>query len=190
MLLGHPLGSLKFEQSGANLESRWNNQKVVGVMGTPWKSYNFTESDQLRIDLPRADDQQEQVERAPHVEEAPRRFRIERKDLEKLGYTPGCPGCYNAKHHKSHRAHTAHCRQRVHGAMLEDPILRRRVEALQERENLCIAEQIEAEDQQPERAIQPKTPLSIPVAFNVPLADGIGTDNVAMVVRLTISTWK
>ena len=161
-------------------ESRWNHQQVVGVMGTPWKPYNFTESDKLRIDLPRADDQQEQVERAPHVEEAPRRFRIERKDLEKLGYTPGCPGCYNAKHHKSHRAHTAHCRQRVHGAMMEDPILRRRVEALQERENRWIAEQIEAEDQQPERAIQPKTPISIPVEFNVPLADGIGTDNVAV----------
>ena len=115
-------------------ESRWNHQQVVGLMGTPWKPYNFTESDKLRIDLPRADDQQEQVERAPHVEEAPRRFRIERKDLEKLGYTPGCPGCYNAKHHKSHRAHTAHRRQRVHGAMMEDPTLRRRVEALQERE--------------------------------------------------------
>ena len=125
-------------------ESRWDFQQVSDVMGTPWKPYNFTEDDKLRVRLPGMTDSSDPVERQPVAEDLPpKRVRIERRDLERLGYTPGCPGCYNAKHRRAHRPHTQFCRDRIQRAMQSDPELKRRMEAVTERENRWIVAQHE-----------------------------------------------
>ena len=124
------------------MEHRWDHAQVTSIMGTPWKPYAFTEDDKLRIDIPGVQDPQREVERRePEENQAPKRFRIERKDLEKLGYTPGCPGCYNARHSRNHRSHTQHCRERIKKAMSEDPMLSKRVEDATLRENRWIEEE-------------------------------------------------
>ena len=114
-------------------------------------------------DQPRA-----QPEMAPHEDEpVPKKVRIERKDLEKIGYTPACPGCYNARHSKAHRPHTNFCRNKDQKAMMADPDLNRKLEAATDKENKLIAQQIEQSVEkgehnelktnrmEPERAVQP-----------------------------------
>ena len=113
-------------------------------MGTPWKPYNFTDDDKLRINIPGISEKDLPVMPREAVEDpTPKRLRIERRDLEKLGYTPACPGCYNARHRRPHRPHTQFCRDRIQRAMLEDPDLRKRMEAVTERENRWIEAQHE-----------------------------------------------
>ena len=126
------------------IEHRWDHAQVAAVMGTPWKPYAFTEDDRLRIDIPEVSDGSREVEPRARIEDpAPKRVRIERRDLERLGYTPGCPGCYNAKHSRAHRAHTQHCRDRLQKCMAEDPGLKKRIESATDRENRWLAEEIE-----------------------------------------------
>ena len=47
-----------------------------------------------------------------HIEEdpAPKKIRIERKDLERIGYTPGRIGCYYARMKRSHAPRSEYCR--------------------------------------------------------------------------------
>ena len=134
-------------------ESRWDFKQVSEVMGTPWKPYNFSDDDKLRIRVPGVTDSTDTVERQPMPEGLPpKRVRIERRDLERLGYTPACPGCYNAKHGRAHRPHTQFCRDRVQQAMGTDPELRKRVDAVTERENRWI-------EAQHERTMQSQNPM-------------------------------
>ena len=116
------------------IEARWDDKQVASIMGTPWKPYNFTESDKLKIALPKMPDPPEPAGSEADDDPAPKRVRIEKRDLERLGYTPSCPGCYSAKNNRPHRSHTDHCRSRIQRAMAEDPLLRRRIEAAEERE--------------------------------------------------------
>ena len=79
-------------------EHRWDVEQIKSVKGTPWKPYGFTDDDRLRSQLPaNPNGERSIVERTIVEDPAPRRMRIERNDLERIGYTPGCPGCYNAR---------------------------------------------------------------------------------------------
>ena len=165
-LIGTPTGVFKARSVRRKpIESRWDYAQVRSIMGVPWKPYSFTESDQLRVSLPEMPDPVEPEERSRTEDPAPQRIRIEKRDLEKLGYTPGCPGCYAAKHRRPHRAHTDHCRARIQQAMTEDPLLRRRVIAAEERENRWIVAQ--HEKQEAEAAVTQPTPdpVTVPVQF-------------------------
>ena len=115
-------------------ESRWDPKQIADVMGTPWKPYNLTESDSLRVSLPEMQEVPLPVERTVAEDQSPKMVTIERRDLERLGYTPSCPGCYAARNNRPYRAHTDHCRQRIQRAMMEDPTHKRRVEAAETRE--------------------------------------------------------
>ena len=50
---------------------------------------------------------------------APRRFRINKSDLEEHGYTAGCPGCISAQANDGIRrgGHTEACRLRIEGVI-------------------------------------------------------------------------
>ena len=70
--------------------------------------------------------------------EPPRRLRIERKDLEIVGYTPGCPGCYAARHRRPHKTHTEHRRRDVVQRLLKVPELAHKVQAAEDRERAWL----------------------------------------------------
>ena len=131
-VIGTPTGIFKARSIRRKpADSRWDKEQIASIMGTPWKPYNFTESDKLRIALPKIAEPSEPTERVTIDDPVPKKVRIERRDLEKLGYTPSCPGCYAAKNNRPHRAHTDYCRSRVERAMTEDPMLRRKLKRLQ-----------------------------------------------------------
>ena len=53
---------------------------------------------------------------------APRKIRIDRKDLMNHGFTPQCPGCYAAANDLNSRPHTLQCRKRIEEALSKDPL--------------------------------------------------------------------
>ena len=168
-LVGTSSGILKVRSVKRKpIESRWDYRQVSAVMGTPWKPYNFTDEDQLRIAIPVMLDPIEPTERTQPEDPAPKRVLNYRKDLEKLGYTPSCPGCYAAKHHRPHRVHTDHCRERIQQAMTEDPLLSRRIAAAQDRENRWIVSQHEQQDSESKSIALDPEPLTIPVQLAQP----------------------
>ena len=77
---------------------RWNSEAILDIKGTPWRPYGFTDSDKLRIKLPNEpnDDSDKQPPMTRSEERYPRKFKIERRDIEQYGPTPHCPGCYSA----------------------------------------------------------------------------------------------
>ena len=187
-LIGTPSGVFKARSIRRKpLESRWDHSQVSAIMGTPWKPYNFTEDDKLRVSMPVIPDPTEVTERAVPEDPAPKRIRIERRDLERLGYTPGCQGCYSAKHRKQHRSHTDHCRVRISQAMSEDPLLRRRVEAAEERENRWIAAQYEKQEEELQRKSaegEPDNPQ--PITVQVEVSQDASGDHEPLVIDVEV----
>ena len=127
------------------LEQRWNPAAIKAIHGTPWKPYAHTSDDALRSSLPANTSVPPALPGGvpehvvqPDAESVPRRLRIERRDLEKMGYTPGCPGCYSAKHRRPHRPHTERCRQTILQKMKALPEYAERLEAAQNRETILI----------------------------------------------------
>ena len=57
---------------------------------------------------------------------APRRFRINKSDLEKFGFTNGCPGCIATQSGDPSRrgVHTEDCRKRISGQITDDRVER------------------------------------------------------------------
>ena len=92
-------------------ETRWSHEQITSMRGTPWRPCPHLTDDSIRIkpptcssaEPPRATESEASSATDPI---APRRLRIERRDLEKVGYTPGCPGCYAARHRRPHKSHT------------------------------------------------------------------------------------
>ena len=132
-------------------EDRWDKSQIKGMTGLPWKPYNHTSDDTIISRLPREIESQAQEPRELKppidVDLGPRRFRIERRDLEKMGYTSGCPGCYASRHKRPHRTHTEHCRSRLHKIMMEDSEYRGRMGEVENRENRWLERQVELADQ-------------------------------------------
>ena len=62
------------------------------------------------------------IEPRSHAEDMniPRNFSIERRDLEKHGFTPQCKGCYAAKHGRASKPHSDKCRERIRRLILDD----------------------------------------------------------------------
>ena len=63
-------------------DERRNVQEILGVRGTPWKPYQFSEDDRLRVSVPTTDD----IDAEPRArtgtntdEYIPRAFKIEKK---------------------------------------------------------------------------------------------------------------
>ena len=134
------------------------------MTGVPWKPYGFTDDDRVLIRLPtpvkpRSEELAEQV-RKLEEDAAPRKFRIEKRDVINYKSTPGCPGCYAALNNKSHKPHTNMCRDRIEKAMLEDELDDNRVKRARLREDHYLEKMVkefdEKEKAQKEKKDQPE----------------------------------
>jgi len=94
---------------------RWNKDDFNKFVGVPWELYpGIKGSVEIRskVRLP-----QEPAEVARPVagrdEYVPRRFRIQKGDLQAYGYTTGCPGCRAANRGMPAVGHSEECRRRI-----------------------------------------------------------------------------
>ena len=173
-------------------DRRWDSDAIRKISGTPWKPYAHTDEDRIltRTTLPRPPGVQSEPsngERKIEEDPAPKRIRIERRDLERIGYSPGCAGCYSARMGKSHRPHSDQCRRRVLEDMMSIPDLRRKLEASIERENRWLERQAEGYEEvpvhEPEEVRVPEREQSAsatPQIENHENMDGAVDDNATM----------
>ena len=77
---------------------------------------------------------------------APRRFAIQKKDLEHYGFTANCGGCYAAKHEKTHKHNSHDCRDRIMKHLEADETESKRVIDHRDPENRWLEKQIEMAD--------------------------------------------
>ena len=131
-------------------EHRWSPTAIKAITGTPWKPYGHTTADTLRTSLPAAVEPAQpgpgptpSLTPDPSADIAPRRLRIERRDLERLGYSPGCPGCYSAKHRRPHKPHTETCRKNILTKMRSIPDYADRIAASENRENRYLEKMLQ-----------------------------------------------
>ena len=129
---------------------RWSADTIKALTGVPWKTSEFEDSDKLRIRFPDESEVMEDKEAGPIRGEdvVPRKFAIQKKDLEQYGYTAHCGGCYAAKNNKSHKQHSHECRERVMKHLEADDSESRRVLDHRDRENRWLEKQVELADQQ------------------------------------------
>ena len=110
--------------------SRWSKTAVLKVLGIPG-ALKPVDDDNLTADDIEATEnphdfepsstergvEAEDAAQADREDDAHRRIRITRKDLDKYGTTPGCPRCADLDYglHKSKKAHNEECRRRIYG---------------------------------------------------------------------------
>ena len=94
---------------------RWSRADFDKFIGVPWELYpGIKGSTEMRskVRLP-----QEPAEVTRPIrgkdEYVPRRFRIQKSDLQKFGYTAGCPGCRAANRGLTAMGHSEECRRRI-----------------------------------------------------------------------------
>ena len=143
-------------------DKRWDLEAVKKVSGTPEKPYQHTDDDRSLTRPPLSKDHNAKgdpsnVARKIEEDPAPKQINIERKDLEKVGYTPGCAGCYNARLRKAYRPNSDHCRQRVLEEMNKIPHLRRKSEAAVAREERWLERHAETDGE--EEDAEPRIPI-------------------------------
>jgi hypothetical protein len=106
-------------------EERWGSENLKLVGGVPWR---INDEDPKMDGEPRNMDMGKSMlpEEARALEEEgelrdtePRRFRIDKSDLEAHGYTQGCPGCKAILTKSSRQGHNESCRKKFEEAMAD-----------------------------------------------------------------------
>jgi hypothetical protein len=76
------------------VEERWTATSATMVVGVPWRvNDNDPKVDGEKMEGIKMNDEQIHLEREVVGEPVPRRFRINKEDVEKYGYTMKCLGC-------------------------------------------------------------------------------------------------
>ena len=92
-------------------------------------------------------DSGEQLEEFPDkVAALPRRFKILRTDLERVGYSQGCEQCEHVLRYnvvKPGIQHTEKCRARVMAELAKDPRGQQRLKDTEERVNRALSERLQ-----------------------------------------------
>ncbi len=127
------------------LSERWNAARLGELQTTPWALREKPEVE-THFQEAAAHGSQTADTAAPT---APRRFRINKSDLEAYEYTVGCPQCdYIRRYGKPRQGgqHNNACRERILRAIGASDAGKARLEQHEERTNRSIAERIEYED--------------------------------------------
>ena len=108
------------------LDERWSAEALEKIRGTPWepipKGPDRTELPyplEIRPDTPEAP---QPAPEGPKAKVAEKQFYIQKKDLEKHGYTAGCPACIVTRLNRPRQGslHTQECRLRLEEALSRD----------------------------------------------------------------------
>ena len=126
---------------------RWSPESLARVQATPWSMRSKPEA---QVKFPEGATAQEEPAAAP-MPTNPRRFRINKHDLDTHGYTEGCQQCDHIVRYGSSKAGTNHsdrCRVRMIQEIAKTEAGQQRLMQWNERVNRSIAEKIEFEDRQ------------------------------------------
>ena len=113
------------------IEDAWKSTSLLSVAITPWTMGRQNKRRELTVE----NDDAEKLIKVDDTEVAgnPRRFRITREDIEKVGFSDGCMGC-NAMHaSKPAQRHSEYCRRRVQENLKGTEEGRQRLEKAEER---------------------------------------------------------
>jgi hypothetical protein len=116
-IVGTELGVVKcrdFRRKPAN-GGRWNREFVDKIVGVPWEVYPGVKGSveiRSRVRFPQEPGEVPRPIRG-RDEYIPRRFRIQKGDLQKFGFTAGCPGCRAANRGLPATGHSEECRRRI-----------------------------------------------------------------------------
>ena len=94
-------------------EQRWDISKFNEFKGVPWEPIPGREGIEIkaRVNVPREGGRPDPVMRGS--EPVPRRARITREDMRKMGFTVGCPGCRAINRGLPAVNHSEQCRARI-----------------------------------------------------------------------------
>ena len=108
--------------------SRWSKTAVLKVLGIPGALKPVDDDNLTAADIEATENphdfepsstehgvEAEDAAQTDRDDDAHRRIRITRKDLDKYGTTPGCPRCADLDYglHKPKKAHSEECRRRI-----------------------------------------------------------------------------
>ena len=135
------------------MDNRWSHEQLARIRATPWSErvlvdprVRFSEPAEAKAEPPAPD---------RHVQ--PRRFKINKADLERHGYTVGCRQCDHIQRFGSTKSGTQHsdtCRARLLSEVAKSAQGQERLARHEERVDQAMADHIEREvnRQQPESA--------------------------------------
>ena len=129
------------------IANRWDGDKLAAIKITPW---SLREKPEVQVRF----QQQATVPEEPPTRDAPpnpKRFRINKHDLDSHGYTEGCQQCDYIMRYGSNKPgvqHTDRCRTRLIEEIGKTEAGSHRLSMWNERVNRSIAEQIEYADAQ------------------------------------------
>jgi hypothetical protein len=125
------------------IADRWTESAITAIQATPWNVHERVR----RVVLEQAVERHEELPPEPTTDF--RRLKIIKQDMIDFGYTEGCKQCDHYLRYGSRRAgytHSDECRQRMMNELAKIPTGRVRLEALEERVDRRIAEQVEQDD--------------------------------------------
>ena len=126
------------------MANRWSKQRIMAIQATPW-SIRERQDPRVRFQEQPAPPEPTAAAAPPN----PRRFRLNKKDLEEHGYTEGCVMCDHVQRYgvaKPGGIHTDACRTRLITEIGKTDAGQARLSSWSERVNRAIAEQIEHAD--------------------------------------------
>ena len=127
---------------------RWDRAKFDKFVGVPWELYpgikGSTEM-KSKVRLPQEPSEVTRPVRGKD-EYVPRRFRIQKGDLEKFGYTAGCLGCRAANRGLPATGHSEECRRGIQEGLEQAGDAR--IERETARANAYFGELLEESDKQ------------------------------------------
>ncbi len=96
-IIGTPEGVVKARDFRRRRENggRWRNDGIDGFKGAPWEPYPGAGGGseiKSKVRLPTESGELTKIVKGKEGV-VPRRLRVEKEGLEKLGFTTGCPGC-------------------------------------------------------------------------------------------------
>ena len=103
------------------MENRWEANILTSLQATPWE---YTLRADASVELGPSKDGGQLDHFLDRVTTIPRRFRIERRDLEQYGYSQNCPQCDHVQRYAKARwglQHTERCRSRIMASIARTP---------------------------------------------------------------------
>jgi hypothetical protein len=127
------------------MSDRWHAEPIQAVSILPWN--HRPEEGDAAVQWRDAEGKLEESE--DRTATVPRRFKINKIDLDRFGYTSNCEQCDHVLRYGQTRGgmqHNETCRERIRAAMLDAPDSRRRIEDSELRVTRALAERVEAAD--------------------------------------------
>ena len=119
------------------VEDAWSSTSLLSVSITPRTAGKLSKRHELTVE----GDEENKVIKVDESELPvdPKRFRITKDDIERIGYSEGCVGCNAIRQSKPTQRHSKYCRRRVQEDLKGSEEGRQRLEKAEERFSEALA---------------------------------------------------